>query len=271
MTDARKEDAEETARSSFGPADEEFANAYADGYGEGLREAFREVLQHASRGHTAQELRILVESRVARLREDVEVKRRSLLGPPRRPAWGPLLRPPVPGPSPSTWVGPPPVDDARPRGAGGTMEVLPGTSVLLREERPQRAVDLVVENLSRFPSVLWVSVRPASDARLPREKLRHLRVTRTSGGAGTAEGGVGPSEVAGQVREAAKAEGGVLVYFDALEFIASEYGVEATIRLTNFLAGVMRETNSALVVSADPKALDARDQSRIQKAFDLVA
>ncbi|MCI4318467.1 MAG: hypothetical protein L3J96_08005, partial [Thermoplasmata archaeon] len=89
------------------PPDEESANAYADGYGEGLREAFREVLQHASRGHTAQELRILIESRLARWREDVEVKRKSLLGPPRRPSWGPLLRPPVPPPTAAPWVGAP--------------------------------------------------------------------------------------------------------------------------------------------------------------------
>ena len=70
------------------PADEEFARTYAAGYEEGVRSALREVLQHASRGHTAQELRILIESRLARLSEEVELKRKGLLAPPRRPAWG---------------------------------------------------------------------------------------------------------------------------------------------------------------------------------------
>ena len=267
MSDPRPDSAVNAGRANASSPDEEAADAYAEGYGEGLREALREILQHASRGHTAQELRILVESRLARIREDVEVKRRSLLGPPRRPAWGPLLRPPTPIPAPSPWGG---------AGSGPSpvpvppTALAPGTSVLVREERPARAVDIVLANVDRYPRILWISVRPPDDRGVPGARARFLRVGPANGQPPGADGPYGPGELAGEAREAAQKDGGALVYLDALEFVATEYGVESAVRFVNFLTNLAGEYGSALVVSADPHALDPRDQSRLQKAFRVV-
>ncbi|MGI0133166.1 MAG: DUF835 domain-containing protein [Thermoplasmata archaeon] len=248
------------------PPDEEAANAYAEGYGEGLREAFREILQHASRGHTAQELRILVESRIARVREDVEVKRRSLLGPPRRPAWGPLLRPPAPRPSPPSWS----VVGGAAVAPNAPVDLVPGATVLVREERPGRAVEIVLANLEKFPAILWVSVHAPDDPRVRTDRLRVLRIGPANGQRVGVDGPFGPGEVAGEVRDAAGRAGGALVYLDALEFIATEYGVESAVRFANYLTNLAAESRSALLVSADPHALDPRDQSRLQKAFRVL-
>ena len=72
-----------------------------------------------------------------RVRDDVEVKRRSLLNPPRRPAWGALLRAPEAGRDlasgasvPAGRARPPRPDGPRSRGAAGA---LPRPA---REERP---------------------------------------------------------------------------------------------------------------------------------------
>ena len=73
MNERERRDPAPPARDDAPRPDEEYARTYADGYEEGVRSALREVLQHASRGHTAQELRILIESRLARLEEEVEL------------------------------------------------------------------------------------------------------------------------------------------------------------------------------------------------------
>ena len=52
-----------------GAGDDEYIEGYAKGYGDGLREALRELRSHAGRGASPQELRMLIESRLARIPE----------------------------------------------------------------------------------------------------------------------------------------------------------------------------------------------------------
>lgn len=237
--------------------DEAYATAYSEGYGEGLREALRELLQHASRGHTAQELRFLVESRLARVREDIEVKRRSLLRPPRRPAWGALLRTPKPV---EPWN----------QQIGGLPEapVPAGQTVLVREERPAVAVELLRRSLGAFPRVLIVSVRPPTVPDGAGAAIDVLRVGPASGDAGRP--GLSPSEIAGRIRDATDAPGGALIYLDAFEFLATEYTLETSLKFVHWATGQAMDHRSALIASVDPKALDPKDASRLQRAFNMV-
>ncbi|HTT14856.1 MAG TPA: DUF835 domain-containing protein [Thermoplasmata archaeon] len=238
-------------------ADEEYARTYAAGYEEGIRSALREILQHTARGHTAQELRILAESRLARLSEEVELKRKSVLGPPRRPAWNALLRAPQPG---------------RPAGASlagalsSGVRLAPGRSVLVREERPARALDVVREHASAFPRVVIVSVRPGEVAGVPAERRLEIPIG-SSGGAGT----ISPGEIGGRLKEPLEAGGGALVYVDGLEFLASEYSFDTTLKFVSWLVGRVEETGSALVVSFDRRSLDLREMSRLERAFPSLA
>ncbi|HEV2166916.1 MAG TPA: hypothetical protein VGS23_08090 [Thermoplasmata archaeon] len=237
--------------------DDEYARAYAEGYGEGLREALRELLQHASRGHTAQELRFLVESRLARVREEVEVKRRSLLNPPRRPAWGALLRSPKPVES---WH---PEAEFLP-----ASPVLPGQTVLIREERPARSLDLLVRSAPAFPRVVLVSVRPPTLPNPGPAAVEALKVGPASGEGGRS--GLSPSEIAGRIRGATDADGGALVYLDAFEFLATEYTLETSLKFVHWATTQVAEHGSALIASVDPKSLDPKDASRLQRAFNMV-
>jgi hypothetical protein len=237
--------------------DEAYAQAYAEGYGEGLREALRELLQHASRGHTAQELRFLVESRLARVREDVEVKRRSLLSPPRRPAWGALLRAPKPV---AAW-------SSEPASLPPTA-IPPGQSVLVREERPVRALELLRRSLSSYPRVLLVSVHPPELPDGGGGGAEVLRVGPASGDSGRP--GLSPSEIAGRIRAATDAEGGALVYLDAFEFLATEYSLETSLKFVHWATSQAMDHRSAFLASVDPNALDPKDASRLQRAFNKV-
>ncbi len=241
------------------PADEEYARTYAAGYEEGVRSALREVLQHASRGHTAQELRILVESRLARLDEEVEVKRRSLLGPPRRPAWNSLLRAPQ---SARPWS--PPLGG---RPAGPPTRLAPGRSVLVYEERPAKAVDLLRASVHDFARTALVSLRPPELPGLSKER----RLDIVPSGSELANGGrLSPGEIGGHLRGPLEAPGGALVYIDALDYLSSEYGLDLTLKFTQWLVSQVETSSSALVVSFDRRTLDTREMSRLERPFATV-
>jgi hypothetical protein len=240
------------------PADEEYARTYAAGYEEGLRSALREVLQHAARGHTAHELRILVESRLARVDEEVELKRRSLLAPPRRPAWNSLLR--VPQPT-RPWS--PPLG----AGAAPTVRVAPGRSLLVREDRPTRAVELLRQSAHDFPRCALVSLRPPDLPGVSPER----RVAIVPNSSELAAGGrLSPGEIGGHLRGPAEASGGALVYVDALEYLIGEYGLDLTLKFVQWLVGEVEQTGSALIVSFDRRSLDAREESRLERPFQTV-
>lgn len=242
-----------------GPKDEEFARTYAAGYEEGVRSALREVLGHTSRGHTAAELRMLVESRLARLPEEAELKRRSMLAPPRQPAWASLLRSPT---AARPWLAP-----SGPSPAPG-LRLAPGGSLLIREERPRRAVDLLRETAQRFPRVVLLSLHPPDLPELRPEQ--RIVIPITSGGEGPDRAAPGPGEIGGRLREPTEAPGGALVYLDAIEFLATEHSLETTLRFVQWLGNQVSTTGSALLVSVDPRSLELRDLSRLERAFQSV-
>jgi hypothetical protein len=243
------------------PADEEFARTYAAGYEEGVRSALREVLQHASRGHTAQELRILVESRLARLAEEVELKRKGLLAPPRRPAWGSLLRPPAPA---HAWSG------LAPSSGAPTLRLVAGRTMLVREERPARALEILRASAASFPRLATVSLRPPEVPGVPAERRVDLTVGSGSSADPTGDHRLAPGEIGGRLREPTEAAGGALVYVDALEYLATEYSLETTLKFVHWLVAQAQDTGSALLVSFDRRALDVRDMSRLERAFESV-
>ena len=243
------------------PADEEYARAYAAGYEEGVRGALRETLEHISRGHTPQEVRMLTASRLARLSEEVELKRKSLLAPPRRPAWGSLLRPPAPA---RPWTGPV-AGRAVP-----TARLIPGASLLIREERPNRALEVLRANAPSFRRVAVVSMRPPEIPGVANDHRTDVVVGGLVSARDPSQGTITPGEISGRLREPTESPGGALVYVDALEYLATEHTLETTLKFVNWLVTQAQETGSALLVSFDPRSLDVRDVSRLERAFETV-
>jgi hypothetical protein len=241
-----------TERASEGPRDDEYARAYADGYGEGLREAMREMLAHLSRGHTPHEVRMIVESRLARVRDDVELKRKSLLAPPRRPSWGALLRPPSPGAE-------------APAATSPTEAVEGGRSVLFLEERPGRAIACVEASAAGFARVLVLSFHPPALRSVPAERVDFVPVRPGEG-----SDGADPTRLSGRILELLARDGGTLVYLDAVEVLSSEAGAERTSKFVTWLASEIAKGPSALIASTDPSALDPKERVLYQRAFNAV-
>jgi hypothetical protein len=255
VTERSPESAASAPPSEVAPPDEEYADAYSEGYGEGLREAFREVLSHVGRGHTVGEIRVLVESRLARLRDDVAAKRRNILGPPRRPAWGALLRPPA-GPRAEPEI---------------TPRLARGSSYLFREDRPRHALAFVSRTGAEYGRILCVTTNPPEFAGVPRNRVEVLRLALPSPGLGVSEGELDPGGLGGRIKEVTEARGGALVYLDALEVMSTEYSLDTTLKFVNFVTAQVARTGSAFVASVDPGTLEERDFRRLQRSFNIVS
>jgi hypothetical protein len=212
------------------------------------------MLSHASRGHTASELRLLIESRMARIRDDVELKRKNLLTPPRRPSWGAILRAPSP---PTAWEAP--------RATAGVI-IPRRSSFLFREERGVHAAECADASAAGFPRVLAIGLRPPLLPHVPSERITFVPVS-SGGTPGTI---VTPTSLSGRIREAAESEGGALVYFDAFETVTTENGFDQTLKFITWLVGEVAETHSALIVSVDPNTLEPRALSLLQRAFERI-
>jgi hypothetical protein len=244
------------------PGDSEYADGYAQGYEDGIREALKEVLQHAARGHTVAELRLLIESRLARLPDDVQLKLKGLLSPPRRPAWGPLLR--APTPPPATAVAPSPLPVPTP-----SVEILePRTTALVLEERPNRALEILRASLARFPKLVLVTAQPPELPAGSGDRVQLLHVASPEPGGDPSRGALSPNVLAGRLRGSIDSPEGALVYLDAVEFLATEYSVETTIKLVYWLTGqVAASPASALLVSVDPGTFADRELQRLKRSF----
>jgi len=242
------------------PADEEYARAYAAGYEDGARNALREVVQHAARGHTPQEIRMLAEGRLVRLPEEVESKRKGLLAPPRRTAWSAILRP-APATPARPWNAP--------IGAGPpVLRPTPGQGILVREERPARALELLRAHATSYPRLVVVSTHPPEIPGVPPE--RRLDISPRASVA--PDGSVRPvtlSELGGRLRGPTEAPGGALVYVDALEYYVGEEGPETTLRAVHWLVGQVQATRSSLVVSCNTRSMDPTNGVRLERAFPV--
>lgn len=262
MSAEPRRDSRPAAPAERAAGDSAYAEAYAAGYGEGLRESLKELLQHASRGHTAAELRILVESRLARVEEDIELKRRSLTGPPRRPSWGSLLRPPG-----STLPAAAPAPSTPGLGAHPPPGFSPGTSYLFREDRPRLGPSFARQVAPRHDGVLWVS---REEPELPELRVTILRPSAQAAGEASSPLG-GPGEVAGAVLRANHDAPRLLVYVDTFDYFASEFGTEPTIRFAGWLGTWASEQAGCVVVSIDPATMQERDFRRLQRAFNILS
>jgi hypothetical protein len=246
------------ARANPAP-DESYAQAYCDGYAEGLREAFREMLANASRGHTAQELRMLVESRLARIPEDVEVKRRSVLGPPRKVTWGPLLRTPAPPPAAT---GPTP---RRPVGS-----VPPGESCLFFERRPGLAVQCLASSHAGYALVLVISQHPPELKEVPRAKMEVIRPRSSKPEMGPSPQTADLGQIAARISSALETPAGVLIYIDALEFLLTENSVETTLKFVNWITNQVANSPNTVIACVDPDALGPEARGRFQRSFNIL-
>ena len=205
---------------------------------------------------------MLAEGRLVRLPEEVETKRKGLLAPPRRTAWSAILRPLPPPSAARAWSAP--VGGPRP-----SVRPERGQGLLVREERPAKALEILRATAAAYPRLVVVSLHPPE---VPGVVPAH-RVDLSPRGAAAPDGSVGRlglSELGGRLKEPTEAPGGALVYIDALEYYVGEEGAETMLRAVHWLLAQMQATRSALLVSCNTRSMDATSGVRLERAFPAV-
>lgn len=240
---------------TLSPSAEDSASAYARGYGDGVRGALREVISLAARGHTASEIRLLAQTRLSKLGDEVALRRKSLLAPPQRVPLESLVRPRLRGEGPNPQHPP----------------AAPGSSYLFLEVTPREARTFLKDLLGRGVRGLALTripqdLRPVAPP--PALAILHL------GGGGAPEEGVeavqsDPNYLTSHVANFwDSADGPGVVHFEAFEYMQSETSFEKALKFVHWLVGSAQSNKGYLVVTLDPGSLEGRQLSVLKKDFN---
>ena len=200
---------------------------------------------------------MLIESRLARIPEDVAVRKKGLLTPPRRAPWTSLLRPPT---APA-WT--------PPKSSLPVVPAEPGSTHLLREDRPRRAVELLRVSAPRFRRVILISQRPPELPGVPVDAVESIVPAGARADGTVSPGAMDPGTFAGRIRAAVDG-GSALVYIDSIEFLVTEYPIDFSMRVVSWIADYASKNGSALVAALAPGTLAPRDVSLLERAFHIV-
>jgi hypothetical protein len=141
---------------------------------------------------------------------------------------------------------------------------LAGNGILFKEPTPvgaARHVDTVWKNYHR---VIAFGRPPDPPLRVPPESFEVLFVGRAQ--ASGASDAPDLASAAGQLQERLT-QGPALVYCDAVEYLASEYGEEVAIRSIGWIVEQVRRSAGWVVVSVDPTTLSTVGAALLQRFF----
>jgi|GEM_PF-413496 hypothetical protein len=238
--------------------DEEAARAYADGYGEGVRNALRDIIGLASQGHSASEIRLFAQTRLARLGEEIALKRRSRLVPPDRIPLETLLR--------------------GPRALGGGEPVsspliaFPGHSYLFVDPRGLKARGFLHSLLERGMAAVALTRFPRElKEAMGRSNLKILYLGRQE----ASEEGVesvqdaDPGLLTGRIQRALEGfPSPPVIHLEAFEYLETEVGFEKALKFIHWLTGEVQARRGVLIVSLDPVSLEPRQLSLLRRDFN---
>lgn len=234
----------------------EFSKGYVKGYREGLQDAWEELSKLAARGYSPTELQIMMKSSKPTLERMVEEKIAQI-----EKALGRRL-----------FVGEP----GRSKPVSG-IELTPGTSILLREERPDKGPAIIRTLLSSGAKLLSIS-------RMHPEQLRNkfgltgsmiwLTKSEYVSEPESEVEFVSPNSLpvlAEAIQQfLGKNQGGV-VFLEGLEYMVSQNDPKSVLRFIQLINEQVLLRKGYLVLSANPIALDPRDFSLIEREMSQVA
>lgn len=238
---------------------DEGADGYARGFGDGVRSALKEVTGLASRGHTASEIRLFAETRIAHLGEEVEMKRRSLLSPPRRLPVEALLRVKL-------------KDHEGPR---AFPPIALGSSYLFFEPTPRQARAFTREVVALGCGAL-IMTRLPQEARPPgsgsRVAILHLGAQHTGPAGEDGVESIGdsdPGQLTGRLsRFFDSTPPPAAVVLEAFEFLYSESGFDKALKFVHWLNALAAERKGFFILALDPESLDKRQASLLRRDFN---
>jgi hypothetical protein len=247
-----------------GPSAPSEDNDYPKGFEDGVRNALREILSYIVKGHSANEIRLLAETRLAHMEEETMERRKSLVVSPRRLPIDSLM----------------PVVAQSNRSAGEKVAtpMMNGYSYLFQEKTPTQAREFLGRVLEAgLPVVAMTRLPQELSALCSKGMLTVLRIDEGATEDSKGENSVGvrsvdanPSFLTGAVTRFQEKMGPrVGAYLDAFDYLESEYGYENAIRFVHWLNTLAQKQSGVLIVSTDPEGLDNRKMVQLRSDFNI--
>jgi len=234
----------------------EFSKGYIKGYREGLQDAWEELSKLAAKGYSPTELQIMMKSSRAALGQKVEEKIAEI-----EKALGRRLF----------------IEEAASKKPVSGVELTPGTSILLREERPEKGPAIIRTLLSSGSKLLSIS-------RMHPEQLKNrfglagsmiwLTKSEYVSEAEPDVEFVSPNSLpvlAEAIQQFLEKNPGGVVFLEGLEYMVSQNDPKSVLRFIQLISEQVLLRKGYLVLSANPIALDQRDFSLIEREMSQVA
>jgi hypothetical protein len=231
--------------------------SYSRGWGDGVRDALNFVSRLVVRGHTPQEIRVFLDSRLAHLDEEVSLKRKTLLSSPTGIPVESLVR-------------------VQPRGAAAPSSfppAVPGYSYLFLEETRSVARAYVKGLLPHVGRALALTRLPSEVRRIaPPQELVMLHLgTETSTEDGVEPAESSPTQLTGKVELfLTRTPAPALVYLEAFEYLITTNNLELATRFCYFIHTRAQTHRAIFVASVDPEAVPAEGVATLRRDFNHV-
>jgi hypothetical protein len=239
--------------------EEDFAKGFLRGFQEGLQDAWEEIIKLSTKGYTSRELQIMAKSKRSVLSQRVAEKAEELermLGKkifPRAQVGGEDPRPP-------------------------TVELMPGWSYVIREERPDRSFAMFSRLLSSGGSGLCIS-RTHPDILMQKYSFQahSLWLTKTESPQGRKAAAeleyVSPNNLAhlaSAVREFLSKEEKGVVIIEGLEYLNTQNDFKSVLKFIQLINEQVVLDKGYLLVPVDRATMDPREFSLIEREMSQV-
>jgi hypothetical protein len=233
---------------------EDYARGYLKGFEDALNEVWTEVMSFGSRQYSSQELQILARTRKGTVQQAVNMKRAEL-----ERLLGVVISP-------------------EKRDAVTTVTISPGSSILVREERPDKGFSLFGSLLSRGSAGLSVTrsepSRIIEKYGLSADATSFIWLTRIEkeeiiqNGRHYAIGNSLPNLAAGIRSFYAKQEECVVI-LEGLEYLITQFDFRPVLKFIQMIAEQAEYSRGYLIITADHRSLDERDYRLLEKEMTL--
>lgn len=242
------------------PPDEDSAKGYIKGFQEGLQEAWDEIIKLSTKGYTSRELQIMAKTKRAMLFQRVQQKVEELERVLGRKLY--VSGNPPAGASPQA----PPV------------QLMPGWSYVVKEDRPERSFSLFVALISKSGRGLCIS-RTHPDVlkqkyKFDAESLWLTKTEATQGKPGT-KGieYVSPNNLAhlaSAIRDfLSKGENGAVI-IEGLEYLTTQNDFKSVLKFIQLINEQVVLDKGYLVVPVDEGTMDPKDFSLVEREMSQV-
>ncbi len=233
---------------------EDYARGYLKGFEDALNEVWTEVLSFGTRAYSPHELQILARTRKNMIQQTVDVKRQEL-----QKMFGVILTKPN-------------------REVPSEFTIRAGSSIVVREERPDSAFSIFASMLSGGPAGMSVTrtdpSRVIEKYRLDAGKTTFIWLTKiekdeiVQGDRRYLIRNNLPN-LAAEIRSFYSRVKGGIVILEGLEYLVTQYEFRPVLRFIQMVNEQTEYSSGYFIVTVDPQTIEDRDYRLLEKEMSL--